>query len=69
MKRKHYEMLKLLPLFAFGASVLLFIAMLLLRNVPTNLSYTYENGEILYHSWRYSCRPLFLPGRSGSGSG
>ena len=62
MKRKLYEMLKLFPLFAFGASVLLFIAMLLLRNVPTNLSYTYENGEILYHSWRYSCRPLFLPG-------
>lgn len=58
---KIYKALKLFPFVALGAGVFLLLAAFLLRNVPEELRYTYENGEIVYHSWRYSCEPLFLP--------
>lgn len=61
MKMKLYKALKWFPLVALGAGILLLLTAFLLRNVPEELRYTYENGEIVYHSWRYSCEPLFLP--------
>ena len=61
MKMKLYKALKWFPLVALSAGLFLLLTAFLLRNVPEELRYTYENGEIVYHSWRYSCEPLFLP--------